>query len=296
MSINQLRMDVEEHFQLFDRVPFKEAWRRRDARICLVLITVFMLALSSALIFLPGAMLTDYMPDLLPVLLVFMICAVRLAEAYELVRAEKMGAGPTTTPLERSQLRQRWFCTRYQCGPDELVDKARVMKLLWEEREELKQLASNDTMGPRLAAFFRLPVPARFIGTLFAIAAIFTTMITLGSNIDAIFAAVQDWRTIGANIVIGTFLSIEIVWLWIMVTGMINELGPSLLEQMGLLPVSSRRVYRYLLAVHNASEPVTQVSRSVRGLLKASSVLFMPAGEVWAKVRARFLTGSTIGA
>ncbi|KCU99837.1 hypothetical protein A250_01575, partial [Pseudomonas syringae pv. actinidiae ICMP 9617] len=35
MSINQLRMDVEEHFQLFDRVPFKEAWRRRDARICL---------------------------------------------------------------------------------------------------------------------------------------------------------------------------------------------------------------------------------------------------------------------
>lgn len=288
MSINQLRMDVEEHFQLFDRVPFKEAWRRRDARICLVLITAFMLALSGALIFLPGAMLTDYMPHLLPVLLVFMICAVRLAEVYELVRAEQMGAGPAASPLERSQLRQRWFCTRYHCGPDELVDKARVMRHLWEEREELKRLASNDTMGPRIAAFFRLPDPARFIGMLFAIAAIFTTVITLGSNIDAIFAAVQDWRTIGFNIVVGTFLSVEIVWLWIMVTGMISEVGPSLLEQMGLLPVSNRRVYRYLLAVHNASEPVTQVPRAMRGLLKASSVLFMPVGEVWAKVRTRF--------
>ncbi|ATV20453.1 hypothetical protein CFN58_06115 [Pseudomonas avellanae] len=285
MSINQLRMDVEEHFQLFDRVPFKEAWRRRDARICLVLITAFMSALSGALIFLPGAMLTDYMPNLLPVLLVFMICAVRLAEVYELVRAEKMGAGPTTTPLERSQLRQRWFCTRYQCGPDELVDKARVMRHLWEAREELKRLASNDTMGPRIAAFFLLPDPARFIGMLFAIAAIFTTMITLGSNIDAIFAAIQDWRTIGANIVIGTFLSIEIVWLWIMVTGMINEVGPSLLEQMGLLPVSNRRVYRYLLAVHNASEPVTPVPKAVRVLLKVSSVLFMSLQALWAKVR-----------
>ncbi|GKQ44766.1 hypothetical protein PSTH1771_17430 [Pseudomonas syringae pv. theae] len=296
MSINQLRMDVEEHFQLFDRVPFKEAWRRRDARICQIWMVALIVSLATTLIFLPWGKLPGVMPALLPLLLISMICAVRLAEVYESVRAEQMGAGPATSPLERSQLRQRWFCTRYHCGPDELVDKARVMRLLWEEREELKRLASNDTMWPRIAAFLRLPDPARFIGTLFAIAAIFTTMITLGSNIDAIFAAVQDWRTIGFNILICTFLGVEIVWLWIMVTGMINEAGPSLLEQMGLLPVSNRRVYRYLLAVHNASEPVTPVPKAVRGLLKASSVLFMPVGEVWAKVRARFLTGSTIGA
>ncbi|MDU8502435.1 hypothetical protein RYB01_25070 [Pseudomonas syringae] len=296
MSINQLRNDVEEHFQLFDRVPFKEAWRRRDARICLTLIGALMLALSGALIFLPWAALTEHMPSLFPVLLVFMICAVRLAEVYELVRAEKLGAGPATTPLERSHLRQRWFCARYNCSAAGLVDKAREMRHLWEERQELKRLASNDTMGPRIAAFFRLPDPARFIGILFAIAAIFTTMITLGSNIDTIFAAVQDWRTIGANIVIGTFLCVEIVWLWIMVTGMINEVGPSLLEQMGLLPMSSRRVYRYLLAVHGASEPVTPVPRAVHGLLKLNSLLFMPVGEVWAKVRARFMTGSAAGA
>ncbi|RMU60305.1 hypothetical protein ALP29_200656 [Pseudomonas syringae pv. avii] len=159
------------------------------------------------------------------------------------------------------------------------------MRHLWEEREELKRLASNDTMGPRISAFFRLPDPARFIGMLFAIAAIFTTVITLGSNIDAIFVAVQDWRTIGFNIVVGTFLSVEIVWLWIMVTGMISEVGPSLLEQMGLLPVSNRRVYRYLLAVHNASEPVTPVPKAVRVLLKVSSVLFMSLQALWAKVR-----------
>ncbi|PBP68502.1 hypothetical protein CCL21_14935 [Pseudomonas syringae] len=296
MSIHQLRKDVEEHFQRFERAPFKEAWRRRDARICLIWMIAWILALSATLIFLPWTKLADYMPALVPVLLISMICAVRLAEIYELVRADQMGAGPLTTTLVRSQLRQQWFCTRYSCSSAELVDKARVMRHLWEERQELKRLASNDTMGPRIAAFFRLPDPARFIGTLFAIAAIFTTMITLGSNIDAIFAAVQDWRTIGFNILLGTFLCAEIVWLWIMVTGMISEIGPSLLEQLGLLPMSSRRVYRYLLAVHGASEPVTPVPKATRGLLKMSSLFFMPVGEVWAKVRTRFLTGSAVGA
>ncbi|KPB17103.1 Uncharacterized protein AC518_2684 [Pseudomonas syringae pv. syringae] len=121
-------------------------------------------------------------------------------------------------------------------------------------------------------------------------------MVTLGSSIDAIFDALQDWRTLGANIVIATFLCTEIILLWIMITGMVREIGPSVLEQIGLLPMSSRRVYRYLLAVHDASEPVTPVRRNMPGLLRLISVCFMPVGEVWARLRTRFLTGSAVGA
>ncbi|WP_024645060.1 hypothetical protein [Pseudomonas syringae] len=288
MSINQLRKDVEEHFQLFERVPFKKAWRRRDARICLIWMAAWMLGILAALIFLPGATLTHYTPALLPVLVISLICTVHLAEVYARIRAEQMGAASITTPSERLKLRQDWLCTRYNCEPGELVDKARALKHLWDERQELMCLASNNTMGPRMAAFFQLPDPARFIGILVAIAAIFTTMVTLGSSIDAIFEALQDWRTIGTTIVIVTFLCAEIVMLWIMVTGMVREVGPSILEQMGLLPMSSRRVYRYLLAVHDASEPVTPVRRNVPGLLRLISVLFMPVGEASAKVRALF--------
>ncbi|WP_214348464.1 hypothetical protein [Pseudomonas congelans] len=296
MSIHQLRKDVEEHFQRFERAPFKEAWRRRDARICLIWMAALILAFSGALIFLPAPTLTDYIPALLPVLLISLICTVHLAEVYARIRAEQMGAASITTPSERLKLKQDWLCARYHCEPDDLVDKARALRQLWEERQELKQLASHDTMGPRIAAFFRLPDPGRFIAALFTIAAIFTTMVTLGSSIDAIFDALQDWRTIGANIVIVTFLCTEIILLWIMVTGMAREIGPSVLEQIGLLPMSSRRVYRYLLAVHDASEPVTPVRRNVPGLLRLISVCFMPIGEVWAKVRARFLARSAVGA
>ncbi|SDX17384.1 hypothetical protein SAMN05444064_114107 [Pseudomonas syringae] len=296
MSIKQLRLDVEEHFQRFERVPFKKAWRRRDARICLTWMVAWILALTSALIFFPGATLTGSIPVLFPVLLVSMICTVRLAEVYEEVRAEQMGAAAATTPSERAQLKQQWFCTRYNCEPGELLDKARAFKSLWEERQELKRLASNDTMGPRMAAFFRLPDPARFIGLLIAIAAIFTTMVTLGSNIDAIFDAVQDWRTIGANILISAFLCAEVVMLWIIFTGMVHEVGPSILEQLGLLPMSSRRVYRYLLTLHDASEPVTRPGGAVLGVLKVSALFFMPITDVWARVRARFSVRSTVGA
>ncbi|KPC26728.1 Uncharacterized protein AC496_2028 [Pseudomonas savastanoi pv. glycinea] len=121
-------------------------------------------------------------------------------------------------------------------------------------------------------------------------------MVTLGSSIDAIFEALQDWRTIGATVVIVTFLCGEIILLWIMVTSMVREVGPSILEQIGLLPMSSRRVYRYLLAVHDASEPVTTIRRDVPGVLKLISVFFMPVGEILAKVRARFMAGSAAGA
>ncbi|MFA1026430.1 hypothetical protein ALP10_00208 [Pseudomonas syringae pv. helianthi] len=296
MSINQLRKDVEEHFQRFERVPFKEAWRRRDARICLIWMAALILAFSGALIFLPAPTLTDYVPRLLPVLLTSLICTVHLGEVYARIRAEQMGATSITTPSERLKLKQDWLCTRYNCGPGELVDKARALRHLWEERQELKQLASHDTMGPRIAAFFRLPDPGRFIAALFTIAAIFTTMVTLGSSIDAIFDALQDWRTISATVVIVTFLCSEIILLWIMVTSMVREVGPSILEQIGLLPMSSRRVYRYLLAVHDASEPVMTIRRDVPRVLKLISVFFMPIGEIWAKVRTRFLTGSAVGA
>ncbi|MCF5199921.1 hypothetical protein DNF23_52260 [Pseudomonas syringae pv. pisi] len=296
MSIHQLRKDVEEHFQRFERAPFKEAWRRRDARICLIWMIAWILAFSGALIFFPAPTLTDYVPALLPVLLISLICTVHLREVYARIRAEQMGAASITTPSERLKLKQDWLCTCYNCGPGELVDKARELRHLWEERQELKRLASNDTMGPRIAAFFRLPDPGRLITILFTIAAIVTTMVTLGSSIDAIFDALQDWRTLGANIVIATFLCTEIILLWIMITGMVREIGPSVLEQIGLLPMSSRRVYRYLLAVHDASEPVTPVRRNVPGLLRLISVCFMPVGEVWARLRTRFLTGSAVGA
>lgn len=83
MSINQLRKDVEEHFQRFERAPFKEAWRRRDARICLIWMAALILAFSGALIFLPAPTLTDYVPALLPVLLTSLIIWERCTRGSE---------------------------------------------------------------------------------------------------------------------------------------------------------------------------------------------------------------------
>ncbi|MFW9082715.1 hypothetical protein ACOI9X_26090 [Pseudomonas sp. P2757] len=151
---------------------------------------------------------------------------------------------------------------------------------------EIRRLASNDTMGPRFAVFFRLPDPARFIGLLVAIAA----MVTSGGNIDSIFQALLDWETISINVVIGTFLGVELVLLWIMTTGMIREIGPSILEQVGLLALNSRRVYRYLLTIHLASEPIAPSGKKLSRFLKIISLFFVPIPELWTRARARIST------
>jgi hypothetical protein len=145
-------------------------------------------------------------------------------------------------------------------------------------------------MGPRFAAFLRLPDPARFIGLLTAIAAIFATVVTLGSNIDSFFEALQDWKTLVVNILISTVLLAELILLWIMVTGMVGQIGPSILEQAGLLPLSRRRVYRYLFAMHIASEPITPFGKRLPLFLKAVSILFVPIPTLWTKARARVLS------
>lgn len=49
MTISQLHTDLEDHFQLFERVPFKAAWRRRDTRSCFVWIALCLIALLWAL-------------------------------------------------------------------------------------------------------------------------------------------------------------------------------------------------------------------------------------------------------
>lgn len=272
MSVTQLHIDLEKYFQLFERVPLKAAWRRRDSRTCLVWTAACVIALTSALIWLPGTTLTHYVPALFPILLITMICAIHMGEIYAQIRADHLGAGPISSPAERLQLQQQWLCELYDCQPRHLVDKARYLRELWEERLEIRRLASNDNMGPRFAAFFRLPDPARFIGLLVAVAAMFATMITLGGNIDSIFQALQDWKTIAVNVVIGTFLAVELVLLWIMTTGMIREIGPSILEQIGLLPLNSRRVYRYLLTIHLASEPIAPSGKKLSRFLKVISL------------------------
>jgi hypothetical protein len=290
MNIKQLEIDIDEHFQLFERVPLRAAWQRRDAKVCLIWTGTVLIALLWALVTVPNVMLTDFIPALLPILIITMICAVHMGEVSSQVRATRLGAGPSTSLTERLHLKQRWLCDRYDCTPDKLVDKARKIRLLWEEREEIRNLASNDTMGPRFAAFLKLPDPGRFIGLLTAIAAIFATVVTLGSNIDSFFEALQDWKTIVANILISTVLLAELILLWIMVTGMVGQIGPSILEQAGLLPLSSRRVYRYLFAMHIASEPITPFGRKLPLFLKAISLLFVPIPSLWTKVRARMLS------
>jgi flagellar biosynthesis protein FliQ len=296
MSINQLHIDLEEHFLLFERVPFKAALRRRDARSCLVWIVACLIALLWALVEVPGITLSHYIPILLPILLITMICAAHIGEVYSQIRAEGLGAGPNTSRTERLRLQQEWLCKRYECCPSELLDRARDLRHKWEERQEIRRLASNDTMGPRFAAFFRLPDPARFIGFLVAIVAIVATLVTLGSSVDSIFEALQDWRTLGVNIVISTFLCTELVLLWIMATGMVREIGPSLLEQIGLLPLSSRRVYRYLLAIHIASEPINPESKKLAGFLKVISLFFVPIPELWNRARASIWARLRVGA
>jgi hypothetical protein len=229
-------------------------------------------------------------------MIITMICAARMGEVYSQIRAEKLGAGPNTSRTERLRLQQEWLCERYECCPGELLDRARDLRHKWEERQEIRRLASNDTMGPRFAAFFRLPDPARFIGLLVAIVAIVATLVTLGGSVDSIFDSLQDLKQLGANIVIGTFLCAEIILLWIMATGMVREIGPSLLEQIGLLPLSSRRVYRYLFAIHIASEPSNPESKKISGFLKFVSFFFVPLSELWRRVKGSFLARLQVGA
>lgn len=295
MSISQLHTDLEDHFQLFERVPFKAAWRRRDTRSCLVWIAVCLIALSWALIALPGITLSHYIPILFPVMLITMICAARMGEVYSQIRAERLGAGPNTSRTERLRLQQEWLCKRYECSPSELLDRARNLRHVWEERQEIRRLASNDTMGPRFAAFFGLPDPARFIGLLVAIVAIIATLVTLGGSVDSIFESLQDLKQLGATIVIGTFLCAEVVLLWIMATGMVREIGPSLLEQVGLLPLSSRRVYRYLFAIHIASELSIPESKKTSGFLKFVSFFFVPISELLRRAKGSFSARLRVG-
>jgi hypothetical protein len=287
MSINQLQIDIEEHFQLFERVPFKAAWSRRDTKVSLFWTGACLLGLVLAVINLPAETLNGYWYVLPPILIITMICALHMSEVYALIRAEHLGAGTTASFADRLHLRQRWLCDRYQCTPAELVEKAREFRHIWEERQEIRKLASNDTMGPRFLAFFRLPDSGRLIGSLLAVAAIFATLITLGGSIDSIFDALQNWKAIVRDILLVSFLLTEFVLSWIMVTGMIREMGPSILEQLGVLRSGNRRVYRYLLALHMASEPIPQFGKRLPGFLKLISLFFEPVSILWPRVKAR---------
>jgi hypothetical protein len=287
MSINQLQIDIEEHFRLFERVPLKAAWARRDTKVSLLWTGACFFSLVTALIELPADTLNGYWYVLPPILTITMICALQMSEVYDLIRAEHLGAGTTASLEERLHLRQRWLCERYQCTPIELVGKAQELRRIWEERQEIRKLASNDTMGPRFKAFFRLPDAGRFITSLLTVAAIFATLITLGGSIDSIFDALQNWKAIVLDIVIVSFLLAELVLFWIMVTGMIHEMGPSILEQLGLLRSGNRRVYRYLLSLHLASEPIMPFGRKLPHFLKLISLCFEPVSLLLPRFKAR---------
>lgn len=285
MSIKQLQIDIEEHFKFFEKVPLKAAWARRDTKVSLLWTGACFLGLVIALIEMPAETLNSYWYVLPPILIVTMICALHMSEVYDLIRAERLGASTTASLSDRLHLRQQWLCERYQCTPAELVGKARELRHVWQERQEIRRLASNDTMGRRFVAFFRLPDSGRLIGSLLAVAAIFATLITLGGSIDSIFDALQNWKAITLDIVLVSFLLTEFVLFWIMVTGMIQEIGPSILEQLGLLRSGNRRVYRYLLELHTASEPIMPFGRKLPGLLKLISLCFEPVSVLWPKVK-----------
>jgi hypothetical protein len=289
MSINQLQIDIGTHFQLFERVPLKAAWARRDTKVSILWTVACFLGLIMALIELPAETLNDYWYVLPPILTITMICALHMSEVYALIRAEHLGAGTTASFADRLHLRQQWLCKRYQCTPAELVDKARDLRRIWEERKEIRKLASDDTMGPRFVAFFRLPDSGRLIGSLLAVAAIFATLVTLGGSIDSIFDALQNWKAITLDIVLVSFLLTQFVLFWIMVTGMIHEIGPSILEQLGLLRSGNRRVYRYLLELHMASEPVMPLGRKLPSFLKLVSLCFEPLSVLWPRFKARII-------
>lgn len=281
VSIKQLEINLEAHFQLFERVPFKAAWQRRDSRICLLWTGTCIVTLIGGMVSVPGVTLAHYILILLVMLPITLICALRMSEVYAMIRSERLGAGPLASFSDRLLLQQQWLCGQYECSPNELVDKARGLRKIWEERQEIRQLASNNTMGPRFAAFFRLPDTARFLGLVVGAAAIFATLITLGSSTDAIFQALDNWKRIGVNILVATFLCAELIMLWIMLSGMVREIGPSILEQLGLLPLNNRRIYRYLLAMHYAAEPITPFGRKFLALFKAISILFIPITALW---------------
>ena len=154
MSITELCLDVKEHFQRFERVDFKAAWTRPDARLCLIWCLtgpcLFLLTLGE----LPNALPMVYLLSLLLIVITVAICALRFALVVEDIRAEALGAVALELPASRLRFLQEWLCGRYGCTPAELVTKARELRHLWEEREDIKRLANNDTMGPRLAAFF----------------------------------------------------------------------------------------------------------------------------------------------
>lgn len=283
MSIGQLRDDIDEYFQNFEKVHFKIAWKRRDSRSCLIWTGLSVISLTGALIFLPASVLTHYVPFLPLVLLVTLICAVRMGDVYGQIRAERLGVRSNNSYLQRLSLQKQWLCTRYVCDENDLPTKARDIRRMWEERQELKKLANNDTMGPRFKALFGLPDTNRFIGLLVAMLAIVATLVTLGSSIDAIFEALKEWRKIGANILITWIFCAEVIMLWIITAGMIREIGPSVLEQLNLSSLSDRRVYRYLLAVHEASEPLPSSGREFTSLRKFVELFFLPMNTLWKK-------------
>lgn len=295
MSVSQLHIDIKDHFQFFERVPFKAAWPRRDTRICFAWLFIFLIGLIWALVEIPGVTLTHSIPALLPIIFITLICAVHMGEVYSQIRAEHLGAGPVTSLSERLLLQQRWLCERYECAPGDLLVKAREMRCVWEERQEILRLASNDTMGPRFAAFFRLPDSARFMGLMAAIAAIIATVVTLGSNIDSFFEVMQDWRPIAATIFIATCFFAELILLWIMASGMVREIFPTILEQVGVWPLTSRRVYRYLLVMHTLSEPITPAGTKLPLFLKIVSLLFVPIPALYKITRTRLTALIQVG-
>ncbi|MFF7705776.1 hypothetical protein [Pseudomonas sp. NPDC007930] len=287
MSIKQLRADVEAHFDTFEKVPLNAAWRRRDTRICLLWMLSCIIAISIALAGLPATVLTAWIPALLPVMAITLLCALHMSEVYAQLRAQRLGAAGHLSPSERLLLQQHWLCERYACQPAELLGIARQLRHAWEERKQLEKLASTDTMAPRFVAFFTLPDSARLIGLVAAVAAIIATLITLGGSIDNVFSALEDWRPLVFGIVLLTFLGAELVLLWIMASAMLRELGSTLLEQLGWLPLNPRRVYGYLLTLHIAHEPVTPTGRKMTTLIRAIALCFEPLPVVWGVVRGR---------
>lgn len=273
MTVTQLQLDLEEYFKSFRKFPLKETWRRRDSRACLAVFILCLAAIALSFYYLASMPLL-YVFSLAVTLVFTTICAVRMGEVCTQIRAESFGEDVSTS---FAQLRQRWMCERYKCNPSDLVDKARSFRAIWEERQEILRLANDDTMEPRLFAFFSFPESSRFVAMLVAVVAVFATVVTLGSDIDSVFEIlVSSSGSIFINVVVFTLLAAEIIILWIMVSGIARIVGQSLLEQFNILPLTKRRVYSYLLSIHIASEPMSPENSRLSFLLKIVSIFFTP--------------------
>lgn len=252
MSIWQLNNDMNDYFKHFQAFPWRSVWEDAGAKSSLRGIVFCILGIVMALIALIDKPLM-LLSSLTIMTLVTTLCSIKISDVCTQVRAESFGEDPSTSFAE---LRQKWMCNRYNCKPNRLITKARYLRSTWEEWKDVEALANDDTIGPRLKAFFKPPNSARLVTIFLATIAICATLISLGSDINSIFSALQEWRAVVYFCAIILVLLVELIVLWIMISGMLRMFFMSMSQQAGILPMTSRRVYSYILAIHLSSEPV----------------------------------------